>query len=113
MYVDEVEISAEYYLQEIVHELEEQRDAIDDFLIVRKRGASQSFCLDTMQNIRGRLGSICNVKLVKIFSLRLEGCNAGLQEIKDLMDEISYTKEFSMKENDQYVRLEELLKESK
>lgn len=111
--VDEAEISAEYYLQEIIHELEEQRDAIDDFLIARKKGASQSFCLDTMQNIRGSLGSICNVKLVKIFSLKLEGCTARLQEMKDLMDEISYTREFSMKENEPYVRLEELLKETK
>lgn len=111
IYVDEEEVSAEYYLQEILNELEEQRDAIDDFIITRKKGASQSFCLDTMQNIRGELGSICNVKLAKIFSLQLDGCSASLQEIKDSMDEISFTKEFSIKENEQYIRLEELLKQ--
>ena len=110
VYVDEEEVSTEYYLQEILNELEEQRDAIDEFIVTRKRGASQSFCLDTMQSIRGKLGSICNVKLAKIFSLPLDGCTASLQQIQESIDETSFTKEFSVKENEQYIRLEELLK---
>lgn len=111
VYIDEEEVSTEYYLQEIINELEEQRDAIDDFIITRKKGASQSFCLDTMQNIRGKLGNICNVKLARIFSLQLDGCTSALQEIKDSIDEISYTREFSIKENEQYIRLEKFLRQ--
>lgn len=105
----EKEISVDYYLEEIINELENQKDVIDDFLDKRKKGASQSFCLDTIQNIRGRLASICNVKLAKIFSLELEEYGLKLQSIKIILDEISYTKEFNVKENEQYVRLEELL----
>ena len=109
VHVDEEEISTEYYLQEIINEFGVQLDAIDEFIIKRKKGASQSYCLDTMQGIRGRLGSICNVKLARVFSLNLEGCNEKLQEVKEMMDDISYTPEFSMKEYEQYKHLMELL----
>ena len=71
IYVDEKEVSVDYYIQEVISELEEQLNAIDEFLMVRKKGASQSYCLEMKQAIRGKLGSICNVKLVEILSYDL------------------------------------------
>jgi hypothetical protein len=86
-------------------------DAIDDFIDARRKGASQSFCLDTMQSIRGKLGSICNVKLAKILSVNLKGCKSVLREVKVLMEEISFMQEFNIKDNEQYIKLESILKE--
>ena len=106
IYVDEKEVSVDYYIQEVISELEEQLNAIDEFLMVRKKGASQSYCLEMKQAIRGKLGSICNVKLVKILSYDLTEYHSKLLKIKDLMDDISYTKEFNMKENEQYLQLQ-------
>ena len=107
----ESEISTGYYLKEIADEFRKQIDAIDDFIDLRRKGASQSYCLDTMQSIRGKLGSICNIKLAKIFSLDLKGYKNALLSIKELMEEISFTPEFNMKENEQYLTLESVIKE--
>ena len=86
-------------------------EAIDDFIELRRKGASQSYCLDTIQSIRGKLGSICNVKLAKILSLDLKEYKDALLEVKELMEEISFTQEFNIKENEQYLRLESVIKE--
>lgn len=111
IYVNDEETSTEYYIQEIINEFREQMDAIDDFIDARRKGASQSFCLDTMQSIRGKLGSICNVKLAKILSVNLKGCKSVLREVKVLMEEISFMQEFNIKDNEQYIKLESILKE--
>ena len=110
VYVDNKEISTEYYLQEVINEFLEQLDKIDDFIMKRKKGTSQNYCMETLQNIRGRLGSICNVKLEKVLAFNLEGCNDKLRKIQEVMDEISYTPEFNMRDYEQYKSLTELLK---
>lgn len=111
IYVSDEETSAEYYVKEVINEFKTQMDAIDDFIDARRKGASQSFCLDTMQSIRGKLGSICNIKLANILSLDLEGCKNILLEVKELMEEISYTPEFNIEDNEQYMKLENLIRE--
>lgn len=109
--VSEKETSTEYYLREVINEFKEQKGAIDDFIITRKKGVSQSFCLDTMQSIRGKLGSICNVKLANILSLNLETYKSSLLEVKELMEEISFMQEFNIKDNEQYLKIKSILKE--
>ena len=107
--IEEEDISVEYYLEELIKEFTDVLDLIDEFLVERKQGASQSYCLEKMQEIRGKLGSICNVKLVKVLSLDLSNDGEKLEQICELIEDISFTKEFSLKENDQYKRLLELL----
>ena len=107
--IEEEEISVDYYLQEVIQEFTNALDLIDEFVIERKQGASQSYCLEKMQEIRGKLGSICNVKLEKVLSLDLSNDAEKLEQICDLIEDISFTKEFSLKENEQYKRLLELL----
>lgn len=54
---------------------------------------------------------VCNVKLAKILSLDLKEYKDALLEVKELMEEISFTQEFNIKENEQYLRLESVIKE--
>lgn len=110
VHINKEEISTEYYIQEIITEFSEQLDEIDEFIIKRKKGASKSYCIETSQNIRGRLGSICNIKLARVLSFNLEGFNDKLRKIQEVMDEISYTPEFNMRDHEQYQHLTELLK---
>lgn len=107
--IEEEEISVDYYLEELIKEFTDVLDLIDEFVIERKQGASQSYCLEKMQSIRGTLGSICNVKLAKVLSLDLSNDTDKLEQVCELIEDISFTKEFTLKENDQYKRLLELL----
>lgn len=109
--ISEEETATDYFIKEVVDEFKKQMEAIDDFIELRRKGASQSYCLDTIQSIRGKLGSICNVKLAKILSLDLKEYKDALLEVKELMEEISFTQEFNIKENEQYLRLESVIKE--
>lgn len=109
--ISDSEISPEYYLQEIINEFNDMIDKIDEFIEIRRKGdVSQSFCRDMMQDIRGKLGSVCNIKLSKVFELDLNKCRDKLVEVKELMDEISYTPEFNMKEYEQYIKLEDVIR---
>ncbi|MBR1854099.1 MAG: hypothetical protein IJ794_13320 [Lachnospiraceae bacterium] len=109
--ISEDETSTEYYLQEVITEFNEQLDAIDDLIETRRKGCSTSFYRDKMQNIRGKLGSICNVKLANILMRDLKEYKKSLLEVKDIMEEISITSELSMKDNEQYLKLDSILKE--
>ena len=111
IHVPDQDTSIEYYLKEVINELNDQIESIDVFLVRRKQGASQNFCMEKLQTIRGKLGSICNIKLKEILSKDLKGCSKSLMEIKDLIEEISYTQEFSLLDNDQYSRLEKVIKD--
>ena len=109
--ISDSDISPEYYLQEIIYVFNDLEEKIDEFIEMRRKGdVAQSFCRDMMQDIRGRLGSVCNIKLSKIFELDLSKSRDKLIEVKELMDEISITHEFNMKEYEQYIRLEDVIK---
>lgn len=106
---NEQQVLVDDYFEEVKKEFTDALDLIDEFLIERKQGASQSYCLEKMQEIRGTLGSICNVKLAKVLSLDFSNNIDKLEQICELIEDISFTKEFSLKENEQYKRLVELL----
>lgn len=109
--VDVIETSSIDDLERIIDELKDKQDEIDNFILSRKkRQLTQGYQRTMIQKIRGELLSICRIKLAAALALPVEGREEKLQELMEEMDEISCTREFNLRDNEQYIQLQSILR---
>lgn len=114
---DDTVVYVEYLIEEMNKELEDDIDLIDEYLDSIRQKKGNSYRAELRQNIRGKIVSMCNVKLHDLLenhymSLIDESNNIVREKISKLkmtIDQICITKEFNIKENPEYKKLSEIL----
>jgi len=93
--------SADLLLAKLNEELDDILDSIDVYLdYKRKKSAPQGYMIELSQDIRRRIGAICNYTIRELNRQSLEGYEEKVGDIRLMIDEISSTKEFNMLDNE-------------